>query len=244
MENNILNEIILGNWGGIKLNAKIDEELKDVKLMIKYSDHGDEFLIVKTENEIYEYGWWLNRKWQPEYDDLIKSQENYGFIRKPELFYAFDNRCEFSNKICWMKGKCFEDSYNYVKGYKQHSIEDAQRRFDRFIEYMHREIESAGIWYDLERYSYRRDLERYLKKHDILTEENIAKLDNVKWSSEINGSDGLAGKKLYYGDRLYGDEIEFIYHKGKFLDLNKVKMKHSLDDWHYERFDLSLKQFK
>lgn len=27
---NILNEIILGNWGGIRLNAKIDEDLKDV----------------------------------------------------------------------------------------------------------------------------------------------------------------------------------------------------------------------
>lgn len=99
---NILNEIILGNWGGIRLNAKIDEDLKDVKLMIKYSDHGDDFLIVKIKNEVYEYGWWLNRKWEPEYDELINSQRDYGFVRKPELFCAFDKRCNLSNEILFI----------------------------------------------------------------------------------------------------------------------------------------------
>lgn len=158
MENNILNEIVLENWGGIRLNAKIDEDLKDVKLMIKYSDHGDEFLIVKTENEIYEYGWWLNRKREPEYDTVINSRYDYGFVRKPELFCSY---------------------YETLKG-----------------------------------------------------------------TGRINGVDGFAGKISYNGDCLLGDKLEFIYYKGKILDLSNVKMDRWFDDWHYEVFELSLKQFE
>ena len=41
---NILSKIILRNWGGINVTADIDEKLKDIKVAVKYSDHGDDFL--------------------------------------------------------------------------------------------------------------------------------------------------------------------------------------------------------
>ena len=241
-----LNEIILGNYGGVRVDAKVDEKMEDVKLIIEYDDHGDEFLIVKTkDNNIYEYGWYLNRICTMDYDDVINSESDCGFIRKPKLFYKDDKHCEFSNKIYWEFDRRFENSFKYVKGYKQHSMEDAQYRFDKFIEYMHREVEPVGIIYDLSRYGYEQDLKHYLDKHDILTEENIVKIENVKWSSKINGIDGFAGKKsLSIDDRIYGDDIQYIYYNGKFRDIEKVKKKHSYDDWGFKRFDLSLKQFR
>jgi hypothetical protein len=247
---NILSKIILRNWGGIRLNANIDEELEDIDLAILYNDHGDDFLLIRTkDNTYYEYGWWLNRErhFYPKYDDLYNGTCDWKrwFVRRPELLHKIDNNSEFSNRIHREFYRCFEESYNYIKGYKQHSTEDAQRRFNRFIEFMHREVESAGITYDKEEYDYKQKLKFYLEKHDIMTEENIAKLENVKWDSRVNGADGTSGKRSYKGKALLcGDSIEFIYHKGKKLNLNKVRMKWRTDSWGTDTFELSLKQFK
>lgn len=238
---NTLNNLILGNWGGIRLKAEIDEKLEDIDLVIKYNDHGDEFLVVRSNGNYYEYGWWLNRKFQPEYDEVINSQGNCGFVRKPKLFHKFDNRCEFSNEIYWEFNRCFEDSYKYIKGYKQHSTEDAQRRFDRFIEYMHREVESADIVYDNN--DYKEKLVRYLEKHDISIEENIDKIEQVKWDNRINGADGIAGKKEC-DSYIYGDKIEFIFYKGKPLSWRKTKRRYRTDDFGFSTFSMSLDQFK
>lgn len=247
---NIKNEIILGNYGGIRVNASIDEKLEDVKLMIKYSDHGDDFLIVKTEDGIYEYGWYLNRRPYPDYDELIKQQYYKDwFIRMPELYYAFDKNCRLSNEIFWEihshKGFWGYNTKRFVgdfyEPFKEESETYAQIKFDRFIEFMD-EVSERGITYN--KSEEKKHLKNYLECNNILTEGNIKKLDAIKWSSRINGADGIAGKRTYDFDRVDGDSISFIYYKGKFRDLNKVKMKHFDDSWGFEMFDLSLKQFK
>lgn len=38
----------LHNWGGLTLNVITDEEIKDICLAIKYNDHGDDFLYIRT----------------------------------------------------------------------------------------------------------------------------------------------------------------------------------------------------
>lgn len=239
---NILNELILGNWGGIRLNAKIDEKIEDVVLAIQYDDRGDDFLLIRTKDQTYEYGWWLNRDFYPEYDELYNNQCDWQrwFVRRPELFHKFDNRCKLSNEICWRYDDDFEKDYWRRKNLIVNS-EMAQYKLNRFIEYME-QVEHVGITYHAD--NYKQKLMRYLVSHDILTEENIAKLDKVKWNSRINGSDGIAGKHLYEYDRLYGDSIEFIYYKGKKRDISKVKMKFDTDEWGTETFNLSLRQFK
>ena len=44
--NNILSKTILRDWGGINVVANIDEKLEDIRVPVKYSDHGDEFLFL------------------------------------------------------------------------------------------------------------------------------------------------------------------------------------------------------
>ena len=239
---NMLNEIILGNWGGIRLNAKIDEELKDIILAIQYNDHGDDFLLIRTKKNTYEYGWWLNRKHEPEYDDLYNGKCDWEgrFVRRPELFHKFDYRCRLSNEIYRKFYDNFEKDYFRNKNLNNNA-DMAQRKFDRFIRYME-QIEHRGVIYHAD--DYKQELMIYLVQHNISTKENIAKLDKVKWNSRINGSDGIAGKRLYECDRLYGDSIKFIYYKGKEMDVSKVKKKFDTDEWGAETFSLSFKQFK
>ena len=86
----------------------------------------------------------------------------------------------------------------------------AQYKFNKIIEYLE-EVSYRGITYDLSDSYSKREISRYLKEHNIDTKENIDKLENAKWSSRINGSDGIAGNRIYDGDcRLYGDNIKFI----------------------------------
>lgn len=239
---NMFNEIILGNWGGIRLNANIDEELKDVNLAIQYNDHGDDFLLIRTKENTYEYGWWLNRKNEPEYDDLYNGKYDWKnrFVRRPELFHKVDDKCRLSNEIYRKFDDDFKKDYFWNKNLNDNA-DMAQRKFDRFIRYME-QIEHRGVIYHAD--DYEQKLMRYLEQHNISMKENNDKLKKVKWNNRINGSDGIAGKKLYDDERLYGDSIKFIYYKGKEMDVSKVKKKFVIDEWGVETFGLSLKQFK
>lgn len=238
----MFNEIILGNWGGIRLNANINEELKDVILAIQYNDHGDDFLLIRTKENTYEYGWWLNRKNEPEYDDLYNGKYYWKnrFVRRPELFHKVDDKCRLSNEIYRKFNDDFEKDYFWNKNLNDNA-DMAQCKFDRFIRYME-QIEHRGVIYHAD--DYKQKLMRYLEQHNISSKENIDKLEKAKWNNQVNGSDGIAGKRSYNGDRLYGDSIEFIYYKGKKRDLSKVKIKWDRDDWCTEVFSLSLNQFK
>jgi hypothetical protein len=238
-----LNEIILGNYGGIRVDAKVDEKLEDVKLIIEYDDHGDEFLIVKTkDNNIYEYGWYLNRKYTMDYDEVINSESDCGFIRKPKLFYKEDDNAQCSNDIFWRLRDW--GIYDHMSSRVQkHSTMMAQHYFDSFVEFMIDDIQNRGIMYHHE--NDKSTLVMYLDENDILTQDNLDKLEQVKFDSRINGIDGFAGKRsLSIDDRIYGDDIQYIYYNGKFRDIKKTKKKHSYDNWGYKRFDLSLKQFR
>ena len=98
-----LSNVILNNWGGISVKADIDEKMEDIVLAIKYEDHGDDFLLIKTKDGTYEYGWWLNRErdFYPKYDELYDGIYDWTklFIRRPYLFYRFDYECKLSNEI-------------------------------------------------------------------------------------------------------------------------------------------------
>lgn len=236
---NITKEIILGNWGGIRVNASIDERLEDIVRMIKYTDHGDDFLIVKTRDEIYKYGWFLNRRFEPDYDDLDRTMYNNWFIRKPKLFYAFDKNSVLSNEIYW-KMTCFYDRMtNRVT--KEYSSGYAQLVFDDFIKYME-DVSKRGITYN-KRHGEKHEVERYLEANGISTEENLEKLNAVKWNSRIDGADGIAGKRRS-SSFVDGDSIEFIWHRGEFIDISKAEIEYGEDNWCVETFSMDLDQFK
>ena len=80
----------LHNYGRIIVEVVTDEDVKDISLAIKYNDHGDEFLYIRTySGEEYKYGYWLNRP----------GGEYVSFLKKPTLYKRVDKRCGFSNDV-------------------------------------------------------------------------------------------------------------------------------------------------
>lgn len=79
----------LENYRGMTFNAITDEELKDICLAIKYEDHGDEFLYIRTySGEQYEYGYWFGRRdcWEDFDPARNEGESDSVFIRRPILF--------------------------------------------------------------------------------------------------------------------------------------------------------------
>ena len=245
---NILSETILRDWGGINVVADIDEKLEDIRVAVKYSDHGDDFLFVKMKDgKAYEYGWYIGRRdvFCPDYDDLIKSPNDWGFIRKPRLIYAYDNRCVLANEIFWYVERHFVEDrsfWSYQRPYEYDDAHTAQRKLDDYVEFM-RDVYGRKITYH--KNDDRRKVEYYLEKTGILTQENLDKLNSVRFSSGENGIDGSAGKKKRYVDKvLEGDRVEFVWYNGEFRKLNSEQVRYYYDREYFERFKLYLNQFK
>ena len=234
-----LEGIILKNWRSVAVLVELDESIEDIELAIKYEDHGDDFLIIKTKDQLFEYGWYLNRLGYPDYGSKSFELDN-SFVKKPTLYYKFDERSSLSNEIFRYVHEYITDWHGHTK---QYSKSMAQLRFDWYIEFMN-DVSHRGVTYDHSKKD-RDILMDFLEKNDIKTDENLAKLDSVKFSSKINGADGIAGKKELSFDRsnLHGDYIDFIYHKGKFVDLDDVKIKNDWDEDFHEVFELNLTQF-
>ena len=249
---NILSETILRDWGGVNVIANIDEKLEDIEIAVKYSDHGDDFLFVKTKDgKAYEYGWYIGRRdnvFCPDYDELIKSPNDYNFIRKPKLFCAYDKRRVLSNEIFWYVERHFVEDrtgfWSYRCPYEYDDAYIAQRKLDNYIEFM-REVYGRKVTYHKE--DDKRKVEYYLEKTGILTQENLDKLNSVKFSSGENGIDGSAGKKKRYVDKvLEGDRVEFVWCNGEFRkpSSKQRQIRYYRDREYAERFKLYLNQFK
>ena len=81
---------VLYGWDGANVLPEIEENPEDISVVVKYCDHGDEFLVIKTrEGKTYEYGCYENRP----YGSLET------FVRKPHLYKQFDECSAISNKI-------------------------------------------------------------------------------------------------------------------------------------------------
>lgn len=240
---NILSKTILRDWGGINVVADIDERLEDIRVAVKYSDHGDDFLFVKMKDgKAYEYGWYIGRQdvFCPDYDDLIESPNDWGFVRKPELSCAYDERCELGNKIYWFVADRFYDRMT-MRTIKD-DLRTAQRKFDDYVRFM-KKIYEQRITYHKE--NDEKTIRDYLTVNEILTQENLDKLNSVRFSSGKNGIDGSAGKKERYVDKvLEGDRVEFVWYNGEFRKLNSKQVRYYYDREYFERFKLYLNQFK
>lgn len=241
---NILSKTILRDWGGINVVADIDEKIEDIRVAVKYSDHGDDFLFIKTKDgKAYEYGWYIGRRdvFCPDYDRLIESPNNWGFIRKPKLSCAFDAKCSLSNEIYFYVDRTFDNGHHFDIPRIDTPVY-AQIKFDGYVRFMD-EVYRRGITYHKEK---DKDfIERYLKDNNILTEENLNKLHSIRFSSGENGIDGSAGKRERYADKiLEGDKIEFVWYNGEILKPNDKQVKYYYDHEYFERFRLYINKFK
>lgn len=237
---NTLQKLILGNYDKIKVRPEIEEKIEDIDLVIKYTDHGDEFLVVRSNGKYYEYGWWQNRYGHPDYADLDKPwAENY-YIRKPKLYFKEDYRHALSNELCRRKDYYITGEQYYNCPRKEYSRETAQYNFSMYLKEMQRAIES-GITYHED--DDKDVLVKYLEVNDIKTEDNLNKLEEIKFSSRIDGADGIAGKREI-GCAICGDTIDFIFYKGKSRHWRKTKRTYRHDRFGFSIFTLNMKQFK
>lgn len=202
----------LNSYDNITLKTNVDDEINNIDLVIKYNDHGDDFLLVRSNGNIYEYGYWLNRYGYPSYSELHNSNYDFGFVRKPELYYDYDERSSFSNEIYKHAKQNFIDdsSFDSDKVRKCITAYNAQGYFDDFIEYMNSYVPSRKIIYNFIYSTIKDDIIDFLKLNEIYTDENIEKFSNIKWTSKIDGFDGIAGKRKTEIDVLYCDDILIV----------------------------------
>ena len=235
----------LHNWGGITCEVVTDEDVKDINLAIKYCDHGDEFLYVRTNsgNE-YEYGYYLDRKdCFADFDSNKNNGESDSmFIRRPILFKKPDERSILSNKIFW----AIHDNYSGILNlmlddiYKDISKANAEYRLKITLA----SIEGILNTYP-DRMYHQNDakdyLLRFIETHKL--DEYISKVNEIKWDSKINGFDGIAGK-IEASNCLYGDNVIEILYRGKEFDINKISYKrNNYDEWGFCTYKLNTKQF-
>ena len=250
-------EVILDNFGGIKLKANVDEKQEEIIAAILYNDHGDDFLIVKATDHTSQYGYWLNRKGHADYNDVIKNPNHYErecFERLPELTGPPDEGwSSIKNDIYkTIELHMFEEKYNGW-GYDKILRTGLSKYHAEFnLEWIYNDIKRAfetGVVYHCDK-SYTIDrIYRFIEKNDIATEENLQKVKELETFLRIGAIDGTAGKKFYENDFVHGDDIQWIWYKGK--QIHKKYHKHGIkvkrewldDEWGGYGFYLSLNQF-
>lgn len=236
---------ILNNYGKVVVLANVEENEDDVNLIIKYSDHGDEFIFVRTKNgEMYEYGYYLNRSGFPDIERLENSWAKDYFIRNPIMYFKTDVMSGLSNSIHFRIRDSINKDRDCFKYRKEYSADYAQLKFNDILEYIEQQ-KNKGIRFDCE--NYKSDLKCYLDVNGIMTAENMDKLSKMSFNTRVNGVDGIAAKRKienYNGFRLSGDDILRIIINGKEKDPSKISKKVFYDDYGVEGFSLSLGQFR
>lgn len=234
-------EITIYNWDGIKLKADVDENPEDIIAAVLYSDHGDDFLVVKTEDKIYEYGWWFDRPFY-DYDMLDENtwRNRDEFIKLPKLYGKLDKHSDISNKIYSLMKDCLYET-SYFMGWRSNdrlkenlAPDTAQWYFDRLYDGLKAYYDSNVIfreWKD------RIDtITNYLMSNDIMTEKNLKKLEDIKAFLRIGAIDGCAGKKdISWRQYVDGDCLSWIWYKGK--QVTKKYNKHGIKVKSYTMYD-------
>jgi hypothetical protein len=237
----------LKNYGGFAVDVTTDEEIGDILVAIKYHDHGDEFLYVKTySGEEYEYGYYLNRKDCWVNFDITKNsgESDRDFIRRPIM-----NVDMTSNKVVDASNKVFRDVNNDRLGMIDWmsccSPRCVSKRFNadyilkKLIQDVNSVIES-NVFCDFKKY---KEIAEAFATLNELGEWAFELIDNTKWSNNED-TIGIAGKRKGF-NRLYGDGLISVLYRGKNYDIKKVTYKREfVDEWGYPTYSLSTRQFQ
>lgn len=248
-------EIVLDNYGGFKLKADVDENPEDIIAAVCYCDHGDDFLVIKTKDACYEYGLFVTRNgWDARcLDDETHYSRRY-FLKMPKLTGKFDYNSEMANKIYsfieWQtieKGEYGQlDKFDKFRVYE--SKEYAQFCFNKICDKL-KEFYDSGVVYHCRVSSRVSDIKKYLKANDILTDENLQKMEDIKTYLREDIIDGTAGKQEN-PNWVSGDDLHWIYYNGekvtKQYHKHRIKVKDTWDkdEWGPERrFCVDMEQF-
>lgn len=224
---------ILKGWRGYDMLPKVEENHEDIWLLIKYQDHGDEFLVVGTrDGRRYEYGCYTNR------DDskCNKYERDPVYFKKPDS----ESCAKLSNKIFEMLRIRFGFDYDEV-----YSEELAQFLFDETLESFSDLAEESEVLFDYDNEKYK--IRSWLRVNGIDTEENYRRLEEARFDNKVGEyrAIGIAGKldiTDHYG--LVVDDVEFIFVNKKSIDPEKVLRYSHTDRWGYNSQYLSLVGFR
>jgi len=246
------NELFVKNWDKIALKADIEEKEDQIRAMIKYDDHGDEFIYIRTKNgPDYEYGWYLNRRGYPDYDKLDNYMSRWHsnlFIRKPFLLAGYPKNSDESNEIYFYTKEILfdQDKWHWFSDdrYKKYNqSKSAQSNFDFYFDIIEGIYKNHKTVYHTNHCD---DVLGYLRVNQIETEENLAKVRELAHFYRIGAIDGTAGKKeISDNDSLYGDSVIWVWRNNKFLNKGEYKIRRTreTDEWGCDQFKLNLKQF-
>jgi len=252
-----MDKILLKNYGG--MIVEVVDNLKKAVTIIKYGDHGDEFLVVKTEDGIYEYGWYLNRIGYPEYENLTRYSESYVgenkiFISAPELYYKLDYYSQAANKIFHYTEDLYtwgKKRYDWIPTYHNYDyLRDPQSVFDSYIDDVKEVYDGKSVFgdtyyghtYHIQEYNISK-IESFLKDNGIFNSDNIAKLNSLKKYWRIGEIDGKAGMRKTC-NTICGDNIIYVIHNRKKVDIENLKVKRYSEEEYglgdFERFCLDI----
>lgn len=237
MEETLNNVKVLKGWGGMNVLPEVEERPEDIWMLIKYSDHGDEFLVVGTrDGKVHEYACYVNRKYS-----------EYGqYQRNVRLYKKIDGMSSVSNKIFFEFERGFKKSHmSFGYDRKCYSAEAAQYVFNREMEYISTLVAESDVIIDYD--DSKRFIRRWLELNEIATEANLRKLEETKFHNKIGEYRviGVAGKKEISGHNgIVVDDIEFICINGKKIDPDKILRYHGSDEWGCDSYYLSFKGFR
>ena len=227
---------VLKGWGGCDVELRLDEVPKDIWMLIKYSDHGDEYLVVgTTDKKIFRYGCFANLKW-------YKYME---FIRKPELFRKLDDRGIVSNTIFFeLENKLRKSPMSFGYDKKYSSKEYAQYVFDGVICFICRMADTADAFFDYE--DRKGNILVWLELNGIANEDNIKKLNDTAFHNKRKDKTiGISGKEdISTREVLVVDDVEFIYINDHLVKPDKVLTNCYTDEWGFDSKRLCLKGFR
>lgn len=232
-------------WGGYIMKAEIEEAPENINLCVGYTDHGDDFIYVKTKDgDAYIYGYWCNRNFQPDYEKLLEHPSK-DYVRLPKLFKAPDKNSKLSNSIYHDMDYYMDYSeYHYTTWNPAHSDWDSNYKLECIVKTF-QDAAASGIQYDWE--DKRRILFEYIEKYGLNTPDILKIVEELPMSSRIDGFDGVAAKKICEDDTLYFDDLNFVIKNGVKLDPAQIIVledSDSGDEWGFYTSYLMLDQFE
>lgn len=243
---------VLDNWGGTRVLANVEEDITEDNTIIEFVDHGDEFICVVTPEETYIYGWFLNRKWEPDPEDIDKANCEWcwtDYLRKPRLLGKLDTDCRRSNDIykTVFGESSLRDPYSCWKS-KIYDRDQAQRKFDYVydrIKGIYYRDDTVGLYHS----GVCNDIKGYLIENGIY-EDNLEKLNFLRVYCREGAIDAVAGKKILTGDSLICDAVKCITTYTNCITEEEFG-EHGIelevafeDEWGVESLSLDLDQFR
>lgn len=212
------------DYHGNQYLVNLEENRTDIWWAIRYVDHGDEFILVCTNDEkIFCYGWWKDRYHfgSPIRDHkLFAKKVPWGsnpFKKQKYPYLSTDLTWDIKYAMEHYTKSCDESCSNYFQGCFNNIIKNLILAYE------------TGYLYDWTKY--KKGVKKFLEVQKLDTEANLNAFENAPWTSlRIDGCIGIAAKEDWTKHGGFGcDSVKSVWHEGSWHDTTYEDR-----DWHSE----------